>query len=448
MRPAAILLLLGLIWESRIPHSESRRGELGGNVSSGIRDSGSGIRLATHNLIAAQDSRIRELIDRLLDEEIGVRQKAAEQLAEFGAAAVPALEGLTGSPDLELRARAASILKSISENKVLSRHWRRGPRITLDFENSPAARVLEELARQGGDAFKFDAAAFQDPLRLKVKDSSFWDALDALCRAAPALGWDVAGDALSFTGKRRPDFPSKRQDEFNVWVEGVRFSREYDFTGNPRSMFILDLASAWESGVNPAGVEQKISEILDDAGAAILLPEALSYGNWLEVPKARIQRGAFYVPLPRGAKEIRKFARVRGTSTFHFPKSYQDLSIDLRSTPAPLTSDRITVVVRNFRVLKDSCSIEVVVSSPIGPGEPPVDRLPLGEIALVDDQGGLHRVRSLSRRRASSDSSITVLDTVEASLPEGRTVVSLNLRVLKDLVEKRVAFEFNDIPAE
>src|SRR5688572_25154839 len=144
-------------------------------------------------LLPPQDSRIDQLIEKLLDDSITVREKAAAELADMGKAAVPALERLRASGDIELRSRGASILKTIAELEILGRHWRRGPRITLDFENAPVAKVLEELAAQGRDSFKFDAAELQDPVTVKVKDATFFDALEAVVRAAPALTWD--GDA-------------------------------------------------------------------------------------------------------------------------------------------------------------------------------------------------------------------------------------------------------------
>src|SRR5204863_41152 len=151
---------------------------------------------------SGDERHLQELIDRLTDDDIGVREKAASDLAEFGKTAIPTLEKARGSTDIELRSRAASILRSIGENEIVGRHWHRGARVTLDFDRAPVAKVLEELEQQGHDKFKYDAAEFQEPMTVRVKDAPFWDALEAVCRAAPALTWEAEGDGLTFKAQR------------------------------------------------------------------------------------------------------------------------------------------------------------------------------------------------------------------------------------------------------
>ena len=401
-------------------------------------------------LLPAQDSRIEQLIEKLVDDSITVREKAAAELAEMGKAAVPALEKLRVSGDIELRSRAASILKTIVELEILGRHWRRGPRITMDFENAPVAKVLEELAAQGRDAFKFDAAELQDPVTVKVKDASFFDALEAVVRAAPALTWDGDANGLVFTKKRRPPYPTKRQGEFSVWIDGITFSRDYDFTGNPRSTFQLGVMSAWEAGIAPVAVEQKVTEILDEDGANLLVQDRFNYMSRLEVPKGRTRREPVYAPMAQGGKTAKMFSKIRGAATFYFPRAYEDVTMDVRTTPSPppATLERITIAVRNFRPAKDAVACEVVLTTSTASGDGLIDRLPFSDITVVDDLGNLHRGKSSSRNQSYSGTSYTIQENLNVPFPEGRTAVSVRMRVLKDVLEKRVAFEFADIKVE
>jgi len=69
--------------------------------------------------------------------------------------------------------------------------------------------------------------------------------VDALCRAAPALTWEGNGASLRFLRKERPAYPAKRQGEFTVWLDGILFSRDFDFSGNSRSTFSISVACAW-----------------------------------------------------------------------------------------------------------------------------------------------------------------------------------------------------------
>jgi hypothetical protein len=215
--------------------------------------------------------------------------------------------------------------------------------------------------------------------------------------------------------------------------------------------FTLTVVSAWEAGIVPVAVDQKITEILDEDGASVLVPDRFQYyGTRLDAPKGRVKRDGAFVPVAQGAKAAKKFSRVRGTSTFYFPRAYEDVTLDVRATPnpAPLTLDRITIAVRNFRVMKEGCGFEVVMTAPVGTGDALLDRMPLSDIAVVDDQGGLHRGRSSGRNQSHNGTSYTLHDSMLIPFPEGRTAVGVRVRALKDALEKRVSFEFADIAVE
>jgi hypothetical protein len=399
--------------------------------------------------LAQEDPRVRELIERLSDDEIRVREKAAADLIERGKAAIPELQKLSGSTDLELKSRAASILRRIAEGDVVGRHWRKGPRITLVADGAPVASVLEDLARQAKDTFQFEAADLQDPVVLSVKDATFWDAVEALCRAAPALTWEGNGNALRFLRKERPPYPSKRLGEFAVWLDGITFNRDFDFTGNARSTFTVVLAAAWESGVSPVAIEQKITEVLDEDGANLMAGDRFGvFGGRMDVPSGRVRKDSIYTPLPQGSRGPRRFSKVKGYAAFYFPRSHQDVSIDLVSGAAPMTLDRVTIAMHNFRTLKDAVALELVVTSAVVAGEPLLDRLPVGEIAIVDERGEEHRAPTSTRGHSFTGTSYTVHENLQVPFPEGRQAKFLKLHILKDVMEKRVPFEFEDIRLE
>lgn len=399
---------------------------------------------------AQEDPRIAKLIEDLVDDSITVREKAAAELADLGKAAIPTLERLRQSADIELRSRAGAILKTIAEFEVVGRHWHRGARITLDLENVSAAKALEELARQGRDKFKFDAAELQDPISVKVKDASFFEAVEAVCRASSALTWEPEGEGLTFTKKRRPPYPTRRQGEFQVWLDGITFSRDYDFTGNPRSTFQLGLVTAWEAGIAPVAVEQKVTEILDEDGTNLLVQDRFNYMARLDVPKGRSRRDPVYAPVAQGAKAVKLFSKVRGATTYYFPRGYEELSMDVKATPSPppVTLERITIAVRNFRPAKDAVNCEVVLTTSTNSGDGLIDRLPFSDLAVVDELGNLHRGKASSRNQSYSGTSYTIQENLTVPFPEGRTAVSVRIRVLKDVLEKRVPFEFSDIRVE
>jgi hypothetical protein len=77
-----------------------------------------------------------------------------------------------------------------------------------------------------------------------------------------------------------------------------------------------------------------------------------------------------------------------------------------------------------------------------------IDRLPLSEIAIVDDKGGVSKAKTSSRSHSYSGTSYTIHENLNVPFPEGRTAATLKMRVLKDVLEKRVAFDFADIAVE
>lgn len=398
---------------------------------------------------AQDDARIRGLIEKLSDDDIAVREKAASALVECGKDAGPALRQLEASGDADLRARAKAILKGIAESDILNRHWHRALRVSLDFDGVPVRTVLEELERQAKDSFRYDPADLLDPVVIHVKDVPFWQAVQALCEAAPALTWEGEGESLSFTRRARPPYPTQRQGEFSVWVDGITFTRDYDFTGNARSTFTLTVDSSWEAGILPVAVDQRLTEILDEDGTNLMPADRnMGYGMRLDAPKGRVKRDTVYVPLQPAAKSVSKLTRVKGQTTFYFPRSYDEVTLDLKSTTLQAQLDRTTVSLRNLRPQKESVAFELILTTSAAPGDPLLDRLPYADIVVVDDQGAQYRPPSSSRSQSYSGTSFTIHENLQVPLPEGRTPVTLRLRVLKDILEKRVPFEFTDIAVE
>lgn len=400
-------------------------------------------------MVPQDDARIRGLIDDLSDDQIRVREKAALELTEMGRAAMPALERLKLSDDVELRSRAGNILKRIAEGEVIARHWRRGPRITLSATNVPLASVLESLEKQGRDTFKIDADDLQELVSVDLKDATFWDAVETVCRLGPAVTWEADGDALHFLKKKRPAYPMKRQGEFCAWIDGITFTRDYDFTGNPRLTFMMTLMSAWEAGIQPVAIEQRVLEILDEDGNNLVPNDRYSpYGSRMDAPKGRVRKDLVHIPLPQNAKIGRKFSRIRGSAAFLFPRAYEELVVDLRASSTQMTLDRMTLAVRNPRMQGSSYAFEVILTTATPGSDPMVDRLPTTEILLIDDKGDAYKPPSSSRSHSYSGTSYTIHENLAVPLPEGRTAVSLKLRILKDVLEKRINYEFENIPLE
>lgn len=406
--------------------------------------------LVLATLAPQADPRARELVERLADDSIEERQRAARVLAEMGSAVVPLLQELAeGSGDLERRSRARSILRSIAQNEVLRKFYRPGPKVTLDVENAPLTETLAALAAQAGDEFRFDPAVFsQDRVTLRARDVPAWEALAKLCEAAPALTFSFDGDALAFSRSKRPPHPVRRQGEFQVWMESIQFLRDYEFTGTVRETIVVALHTAWEKGVAPAGVDQLITDVLDEKGQPIpQTPRGWAYPR-VDSPKGRSKREEFRFAMPAGVAAPSRLSRVKGVVTLSFPLAYEDAVIALDAA-APMTRvANFTVAVRNVRTAPGSCALDLIVTYPTAEGGGTPDRLPSQSVVVVDDKGAEHKAVTLPRGTSFGGQAFTIQQGVSVALPEGRVASKLKFRVLKEVLEKKIPFDFVDLPGD
>jgi hypothetical protein len=398
---------------------------------------------------AAQDDPARQLIERLTDDSIEERQKAARALADLGQKVVPLLQELTTAPDPELQSRARAILRAIAQNEILRKFYRPGPRVSFDLSGATVPEALEALAKQTGETHKLPAEGFgQDRVTLAVKDVTAWDALARLCESAPALTYSFDEEAISFARKRRPAYPSVRQGEFQVWLDAIQFTRDYEFTGTARENVVLGLNIGWERGLTPASVDARITDVLDEKGDPIPQANRGWFYPKVDAPKGRSKREEFRYMLPPGAAAPRRISRVKGSVVFSFPLAYEDAAIALDSS-APMTRvSNFTVAIRSIRNGPGTCAFDLVVTYPMTSGEGFPDRLPSQNLLVIDDTGAEHKVSSTRRGTSYGGQSFTIQEAVTVALPAGRVAAKVKIRVLKEILEKKVPFDFSDLPGE
>jgi hypothetical protein len=398
--------------------------------------------MAAALLAPAQD--VAELVENLRDDRLEVRERAAEALSGIGDAAVPALERLARSADPDLRAAASRVLKSIAERRVMAPYWRPGASVTLEYEQAPLAEVLHALASRSGETLLHAPGDFSERVTVRVRDARFWEALDELCRLAPALSYGVEKDGIRLVRERRPPFPVRHDGEFAVWIDGLAFTKELDFTGVGRETFSVGVCAAWERGVAPAGVEIRLAELVDDRGTSLLGP---SYSPARLVPTGRACRDDFRYRLAMPGEGATKLARARGTVSFSFPVCFEEVVIDLAAgKTSAKAGEGIQVSVMNVRSQKAQVALDLCVGYTIAADEPVFERFRPELVRLVDDGGAEHAVsvsaRNLSLRAGSDMRRVTAT----SALPEGRTLARVRLSVLKEVKEHRVAFDFTDLP--
>lgn len=139
---------------------------------------------------AAEDSaageHIARLVARLGSESFVEREEAARTLDTIGAPAVPALRKALVSEDLEVRRRAAQVLRRIETRLETARLLEPRP-VRLVYKDTPLAEAVADLARQTGLAVQLggDKAKLAGrKVSLDTGEVNPWEALQQFCRAA------------------------------------------------------------------------------------------------------------------------------------------------------------------------------------------------------------------------------------------------------------------------
>lgn len=175
------------------------------------------MRLAlTAVLLLAQDPDVDRLVLRLGDNDLAVREEAAQALRELGSRAESALRRARESSDAEVRARAAELLVDLDRERAqqAARKEQR-PRklrlVTLDLSDAPIGDALRALGAQTGIEFDAPPPPADRRVTLKVRETPL---LEALNRIGLGYRYEVAPQEL----RVQPPIPHA------VYVPGARFS--------------------------------------------------------------------------------------------------------------------------------------------------------------------------------------------------------------------------------
>jgi hypothetical protein len=114
------------------------------------------------------------------------REAAARALEALGPAAFPALRRAAQSPELEIRLRAANLVRKIQRG-LAARQCVAPKRIRLVYKNTPVLDAVADFAERAGCPLQFlgaRAALEGRRVTLDTGEVSFWEAFDRFCRAA------------------------------------------------------------------------------------------------------------------------------------------------------------------------------------------------------------------------------------------------------------------------
>jgi hypothetical protein len=144
--------------------------------------------------LAAEAADADRLVEQLGSRKFPEREAAAKELDALGPAALDALKRAQSSEDAEVRRRAGELVARI-ERRLESQRLLAPRKVSFVCKDRPIPEAVAEFAKQtgrvvtvGGDL----AALSRRKLTLDTGETTFWHALDQLCRAAGLVELDSA----------------------------------------------------------------------------------------------------------------------------------------------------------------------------------------------------------------------------------------------------------------
>lgn len=316
-------------------------------------------------LVGVPQQGLEDLIRNLGDDSIEVRERATGALLKLGEKARAALERAAETGPDEVKAGAASILKSLNRVREF-RLWMIPPTRTTLSGDMTLRQAVESLEEQGG--LKTACAEWPEgTFRIEVKDVPFWKALEEVCRASGkrSLVCEAAGPRL--IGDRHVEVPSAVDGIFRIHCNGATERRAVNLdTGVEEKSFVISLQLGFENPKAPFRFYVALDSVKDDLGnemAVGFLPflrMAQKYEQLFGADKPlqalTLELKTLQTPKP----EVARIASLSGSITVFFRASEETIRI-----PLPAAMEEHVPVLECF---EDSEAKPAIGTATVSPG--------------------------------------------------------------------------------
>src|SRR5262249_49576117 len=134
-------------------------------------------------VLPQEESRLRDLLQKLEDESIEVRCAAAASLSALGKDSIPLLRRAAADAGPATRDRLAEIVRKIEERERLEALLPAPSRISLEAKNRPLREVFQRVARQCRSPIDLTDVPEDARVSVALDRAPFWKALEEICRA-------------------------------------------------------------------------------------------------------------------------------------------------------------------------------------------------------------------------------------------------------------------------
>lgn len=414
-------------------------------------------------LLAPQDtgSRVRELLERMQEDDIDVADQAGAELLKLGPPALPFLRDAIKDREGDLRLRVEDIVRKIERNEKVRRAVGDAPLVTLRLKDRPLSEILAEISRQSGVPIEGRGLPAGARASLEADNVVVWKAIDELCRGHGGIMYALTPRRILVKAMPYRDLPRVFDRGFFFFFDSLQWSKYFN-AGAAHSYFFLQAGVAWPPAVQPLSAAIDVERMEDDRKTDLLQKPggagmSWSSGNPSPAPQ---EEGTILLPLSfrpptPPADEAAALAVVRGRILLKFAlETRRTLSIadPLAQQHATEKSGKTTLQMRSWKRKGGTLRIEVALTSFHRPSERVFyyHEGTTGRLSLTDKAGKRYSGKSESLGSSSSGGSegytVTQTFAMNFQVPEGTEIASLDLLEPTETEELFIPFEFKGVP--
>lgn len=419
-------------------------------------------------------SRVKDLIQNLDDDSFEVRDGAEKALIALGAVAIPQLRAVIADAEgqnekAELRIRATSALRGIEFAEKAKLFYAEPRRITIHSQDAELGSVLSDLEKQSGARMNAGLINLKTKVTLNAENAPLFKVLDDLCRGQGERSYEYRDDEVRFSRTHFILCPSAYEGPFRFRLVKLRHERSTDYK-TIEGQVQLALEADWQRYLKPSKrVDLDISRATDDKGTTLEAFKAgsddpgevlgIAANGRILMKQAGAQGGDDVQPsqmftlrgLTTGATRISLRARAR----FSFPLEKMDVVFDKPAAAKDQEAGELSISLKNQGAARIwRLTLTHIQGRPAVNPEALDARIDRESFVAVDDSGKeypaiLHESSSQERqvfRRGAEvpeGSPLAVYQVVFPSL-EDRPAKQIRFKFVSEIFVKTVPFALDD----
>jgi hypothetical protein len=378
---------------------------------------------------------VRDLFEKMRSERIEERDDASRALLDLDAPPVAEIEKAAASErDAEVRGRLKGALEEIGRRERVAAVRPRTRPLTLEFHNEPFDEaVRKSLGPFGLTSVEWSEEVGRRRVTLHLKGATFWQAVEALGRAASAYG--SRGASRWHFQDRAPAMDSVGGfDVSEALIFAEQNGREKHGDGPWKNDIVVQVLLP--PGFSPSSAQVEDGLLLDDQGHAIEADRTPG-GTTNRVPGGvgKIRAMEFAV-LPENLKAARSL-QVKGTLLLRYPHDLErhEFALQGLKTPLSVKFQGSSLTIASIQIDPDrQCQLNFV-------GRAESARL-LVFSTLEDERGKW--LSDLDHTNLESGSSVS--GNCSASIPPGAAPARFVLNRILGEDEVRIPFHLKNVP--